>query len=167
MWNAGIFIWRNQSIQNAIKQHATEIHELFIQGNDEYNTNSEVAFIAENYPKSPNISIDYAILEKATNVYTIPADIGWSDLGIWASLQEGAEKDVFNNSVTVSQKHLSNITNCLIQVPKGKGGVVTDGLENYIIVDDANVLLIYPKDKEQEIKQVLIQMSEDFGNDFQ
>lgn len=166
LWNAGIFIWRAQSIQNAFKQHAIEIHELFIQGNDVYNTNSEVAFIAENYPKSPNISIDYAILEKATNVYTIPADIGWSDLGTWASLHEVAEKDSFNNSVTVSQKHLSNTTNCLIQVPKGKG-VVIDGLENYIIVDDANVLLIYPKDKEQEIKQVSMQMSEDFGVDFQ
>ena len=166
LWNAGIFIWRAKSIQNAFKQHAIEIHELFIQGNDVYNTNSEVAFIAENYPKSPNISIDYAILEKATNVYTIPADIGWSDLGTWASLHEVAEKDSFNNSVTVSKKHLSNTTNCLIQVPKGKG-VVIDGLENYIIVDDANVLLIYPKNKEQEIKQVSIQMSEDFGVDFQ
>ena len=166
LWNAGIFIWRAQSIQNAFKQHATEIHELFIQGNDVYNTNSEVAFIAENYPKGPNISIDYAILEKATNVYTLPADIGWSDLGTWASLHEVAEKDAFNNSVTVSQKHLSNTTNCLIQVPKGKG-VVIDGLENYIIVDYANVLLIYPKEKEQEIKQVSMQMSEDFGIDFQ
>nr|WP_309759420.1 mannose-1-phosphate guanylyltransferase [Flavobacterium sp.] len=77
LWNAGIFIWRAQSIQKAFKLHAIEIHELFIQGNDVYNTNSEVAFIAKNYPKSPNISIDYAILEKATNVYTIPADIGW------------------------------------------------------------------------------------------
>ena len=166
LWNAGIFIWRAQSIQNAFKQHAIEIHELFIQGNDVYNTNSEVAFIAENYPKSPNISIDYAILEKATNVYTIPADIGWSDLGTWASLHEIADKDAFNNSVTVSQKHLSNTTNCLIQVPKGKG-VVIDGLENYIIVDDANVLLIYPKEKEQEIKQVSMQMTENFGIDFQ
>lgn len=166
LWNAGIFIWRAQSIQNAFKQHAIEIHELFIQGNDVYNTSSEVAFIAENYPKSPNISIDYAILEKATNVYTLPADIGWSDLGTWASLHEVAAKDAFNNSVTVSQKHLSNTRNCLIQVPKGKG-VVIDGLENYIIVDDANVLLIYPKEKEQEIKQVSMQMSEDFGVDFQ
>nr|WP_309759417.1 hypothetical protein [Flavobacterium sp.] len=92
--------------------------------------------------------------------------VGWSDLGTWASLHEVAEKDAFNNSVTVSQNHLSNTKNCLIQVPKGKG-VVIDGLENYIIVDDANVLLIYPKDKEQEIKQVSIQMSEDFGVDFQ
>ena len=118
----------------------------------------------ENYPKSPNISIVYAILEKATNIYTIPADIGWSDLSTWAYLYQVSFKYAFNNSVTVSQKHLSNITNCLIQVPKGKG-VVVDGLENYIMVDDANVLLIYPKEKEQEIKQVSIQMSEDFGID--
>ena len=166
LWNAGIFIWRAQSIQNAFKQHAAAIHELFLQGNEAYNTTAEVAFITENYPKSPNISIDYAILEKANNVYTIPADIGWSDLGTWASLHEVAAKDAFNNAITVSQKHLSNTTNCLIQVPPGKG-VVIDGLENYIIVDDANVLLIYPKDKEQEIKQVSLQMSADFGVDFQ
>ena len=86
MWNAGIFIWRAQSIENTFKQHATKIHELFIQGNEIYNTNLEVAFIVENYPKGSNISIDYAILEKATNIYTIPADIGWSDLGTWAYL---------------------------------------------------------------------------------
>jgi mannose-1-phosphate guanylyltransferase len=166
LWNAGIFIWRAQSIQNAFQKYASEIHELFEHGNEVYNTGDEAFFISENYPKSPNISIDYAILEKADNVYTIPADIGWSDLGTWASLHEVAEKDANNNSVTVSQKHLSNTNNCLVQVPKGKG-VVIDGLENFIIVDDANVLLIYPKDKEQEIKQVSMQMSEDFGIDFQ
>ena len=166
LWNAGIFIWSAQSIQNAFQKYASEIDVLFAKGNEAYNTCSEADFINENYPKSPNISIDYAILEKADNVFTIPADIGWSDLGTWASLHEIAEKDAFNNSFTVSQKHLSNTTNCLIQVPKGKG-VVIDGLENYIIVDDANVLLIYPKDKEQEIKQVSIQMSADFGIDFQ
>ncbi len=165
LWNAGIFIWRAESIQNAFKQHATQIHELFIQGNDVYNTSLEEAFIAENYPKSPNISIDYAILEKATNVYTIPADIGWSDLGTWASLHEVAEKDGFNNSISVSHKYLTNTQNCLVQVPKGKG-VVIDGLENYIIVDDANVLLIYPKEKEQEIKQVSAKMVAAFGEDY-
>ncbi|UQD57701.1 mannose-1-phosphate guanylyltransferase [Flavobacterium sp. K5-23] len=166
LWNAGIFIWRAQSIKQAFEKYVPEIHVLFEQGNDVYNTNAEAVFIADNYPKSPNISIDYAILEKANNVYTIPADIGWSDLGTWASLHEVAEKDDFNNSVTVSQKHLSNTNNCLVQVPKGKG-VVIDGLENFIIVDDANVLLIYPKEKEQEIKQVSIQMSKDYGIDFQ
>ncbi|WP_072945309.1 mannose-1-phosphate guanylyltransferase [Flavobacterium granuli] len=165
LWNAGIFIWRAESIQNAFREHAPEIHQLFEQGNTLYNTDAEALFIAEYYPQSPNISIDYAILEKAANVYTIPADIGWSDLGTWASLHEVAEKDGFNNSVSVSDKYLSNTQNCLIQVPKGKG-VVIDGLENYIIVDDANVLLIYPKEKEQEIKEVSMQMVAAFGEDY-
>ena len=166
MRTAGIFIWRAQSIQNAFKQHATEINELFIQGNNVYNTNSEVSFIAENYPKSLNISLNYAILEKIIIIYTIPADIGWSDRGTWASLHEVAEKDVFKNSVTVSQKHLSSTRNCFIQIYERKG-VVIDGLENYIIVADANVLLIYPKEQEQESKQVSMQISDDFGVDFQ
>lgn len=165
LWNAGIFIWRAESITNAFQKYAPEIHQLFAKGNEVYNTDAEALFIAEHYPKSPNISIDYAILEKATNVFTIPADIGWSDLGTWASLHEVAEKDGFNNSVSVSHNYLSNTQNCMIQVPKGKG-VVIDGLENYIIVDDANVLLIYPKEKEQEIKQVSMQMVAAFGEDY-
>jgi mannose-1-phosphate guanylyltransferase len=162
LWNAGIFIWRAQSIQNAFKQHAIEIHELFIQGNDVYNTNSEVAFIAENYPKSPNISIDYAILEKADNVYTIPADIGWSDLGTWASLHEIAEKDNENNSLSVDNLHIEDTQNCIIQLPKGKAAVIK-GLEDFIVVDDGNVLLIYLKGGEQEIKSVAGKMVEEFG----
>jgi mannose-1-phosphate guanylyltransferase len=166
LWNGGIFIWTAQSIQKAFKNFAPEIDSLFSKGNAFYNTSEEAVFIKENYPKSPNISIDYAILEKANNVYTIPADIGWSDLGTWASLHEVADKDDNYNSVTVSQKHITNTKNCLIQVQKGKG-VVIDGLENFIIVDDANVLMIYPKAKEQEIKQVSIKMTTEFGNDFE
>lgn len=165
LWNAGIFIWRAQSIQNAFREHAPEIHQLFEQGNAVYHTAEEALFIAEYYPQSPNISIDYAILEKAANIYTIPADIGWSDLGTWASLHEVVEKDAFNNSVSVSERYLSNTQNCLVQVPKGKG-VVIDGLEDYIIVDDANVLLIYPKNKEQEIKEVSMQMVATFGDEY-
>ncbi len=81
LWNAGIFIWSAQSIQKAFQAHAPEIASLFEKGNSVYNTPEEVGFIQENYPNSPSISIDYAILEKATNAFTIPADIGWSDLG--------------------------------------------------------------------------------------
>jgi mannose-1-phosphate guanylyltransferase len=166
LWNAGIFVWSAKSIKKAFVNFAPEIDILFSKGNFDYNTSSEATFILENYPNSPNISIDYAILEKADNVYTIPADIGWSDLGTWASLHEVAEKDAENNSVTVSQKHITNTKNCLIQVPAGKG-VVIDGLEDFIVVDDANVLMIYPKAREQEIKQVSIKMTENFGSDFQ
>ncbi|MFV8346805.1 mannose-1-phosphate guanylyltransferase [Flavobacterium sp. ZB4P13] len=163
LWNAGIFIWRAKSIQHAFQKYAPEIHTLFMQGDVVYNTSSEAAFITEHYPKSPNISIDYAILEKATNVYTIPADIGWSDLGTWVSLHEVSEKDDSNNALSVENLHIVATENCIIHLPKGKAAVIK-GLKDYIVVDDGKVLLIYPKDSEQEIKPVAAEMVVAFGD---
>ncbi len=165
LWNAGIFIWSAKSIKEAFQSHAAEIDSIFEQGNQFYNTNKEVGFIADNYPKSPNISIDYAILEKADNVYTIPADIGWSDLGTWASLHSVANKDEHENAVNCAHLHLENTLNCIIQIPADKAAVIK-GMENYIIVDDGKVLLIYPKSDEQEIKQVAAKMVSNFGNEY-
>jgi mannose-1-phosphate guanylyltransferase len=165
LWNAGIFIWSAQSIQKAFQKYAAEIDALFTKGNGTYNTSAEADFINENYPKSPNISIDYAILEKANNVYTIPADIGWSDLGTWASLHEVAEKDDANNSLSVDHLHLEDTNNCIIQLPRGKAAVIK-GLEDFIVVDDGKVLLIYPKGNEQEIKAVAGKMVVEFGEEY-
>ncbi len=144
LWNAGIFIWRAQSIQNAFRKYAPEIHQLFVHGNEVYNTDKEALFIVEHYPQSPNISIDYAILEKADNVYTIPADIGWSDLGTWVSLHGVSEKDDSNNALSVENSHIEETENCIIHLPKGKAAVIK-GLKDYIVVVDGKVLLIYPK----------------------
>ncbi|MBW4360351.1 mannose-1-phosphate guanylyltransferase [Flavobacterium sp. NAS39] len=165
LWNAGIFIWSAQSIQKAFQKYATEIHILFTKGNEAYNTSNEVDFINKNYSKSPNISIDYAILEKADNVFTIPADIGWSDLGTWASLHEVVEKDQDNNALNVDYLQIEDTKNCIIHLPKGKAAVIK-GLEDYIVVDDGRVLLIYPKEQEQQIKQQAIGMVEAFGDEF-
>ena len=153
VWNAGIFIWTASSLKKAFEKYAPEITTLFESGLSFYNTIDEAKFIAENYPSSPNISIDYAILEKADNVYTIPADIGWSDLGTWASLHAIGEKDVDNNMVNLEKIHLKDTSNCIIHLPNDKAAVIR-GLDNYIVVDDGEVLLIYPKSDEQEIKQV-------------
>lgn len=153
VWNAGIFIWSAASLKKAFEQYAPEIAALFESGLSSYNTIDEAKFIAEHYPSSPNISIDYAILEKADNVYTIPADIGWSDLGTWASLHAIGEKDVDNNMVNLEKIHLKDTSNCIIHLPNDKAAVIR-GLDNYIVVDDGEVLLIYPKSDEQEIKQV-------------
>jgi mannose-1-phosphate guanylyltransferase len=151
LWNAGMFIWKAETLKRALEEHAEDIHLLFEQGNSVYNTADEAAFVAEHYPKSPNISIDYAVLEKATNVYTIPADIGWSDLGTWASLYEVLDKDedgnAGNRDVQYKEAH-----NNMVSLPDGKLAVIR-GLSNFIVVDDGNLLLIYPKNKEQEIKQ--------------
>lgn len=162
VWNAGIFIWSVNSLKRAFEKYAPEIAVLFESGSVFYNTAAETKFITEKYPLSPNISIDYAILEKADNVYTIPADIGWSDLGTWASLHTVGEKDATNNMVNLDKINLKETSNCIIHLPKGKAAVIR-GLDNYIVVDDGEVLLIYPKSEEQEIKQVAKDMVAEHG----
>lgn len=165
VWNAGIFIWSVKSIKKAFERYAPEIAMLFDKGVSLYNTRDEAEFIAANYPKSPNISIDYAILEKADNVYTIPADIGWSDLGTWASLHSVAEKDDLGNAISGHHLNISDTEDCIIQLPAGKAAVIK-GLSNYIVVDDGKVLLIYPKSDEQEIKAVAGKMVKEYGSEY-
>ena len=162
LWNAGIFIWSAKAIQRAFQKYAHVIDQIFSSGTEVYNTPNEQTFIKEFYPKSPNISIDYAILENADNVYTLPVDIGWSDLGTWASLHAVAKKDELENAVSCTEVNIQQTQNCIIQLPKGKAAVIK-GLNNYIVVDDGNVLLIYPKSDEQEIKQVAASMVEQYG----
>ncbi|MEM1323857.1 MAG: mannose-1-phosphate guanylyltransferase [Bacteroidota bacterium] len=159
LWNAGIFIWRTSSILAAFEANASEIHRILAQGKALYNTSAEQAFIDQYYPTTPSISVDYAIMEKADNIYTIPVDFGWSDLGTWASLYAESDKGAANNVVTEGEVHALDTSNCLIRLPKDKLLVVKD-LADYIIVDEGDVLLIYPKGKEQEIKAVTTTLKE-------
>jgi len=152
LWNAGIFVWSVRSVLSAFEKHSPEIYHIFQKGESVYNTGEEADFISRFYPGTPNISVDFAIMEKASNVYTIPAEFGWSDLGTWASLYEECPKDPQNNVLQGNVLPLDT-SNSLIRAPEGKLVVVKD-IDDYIIVDTADVLLIYPKSKEQEIKQV-------------
>lgn len=165
LWNAGIFIWRTKEILAAFNQHAPEIHAILSKGTDAYNTDGEQAFIDEYYPTTPSISVDYAIMEQAKNIYTIPADFGWSDLGTWASLHDEGEQDETGNVVQADRVLLDDVTNCLIRAPKEKLIVLRD-MDNYIIVDEEDVLMVYPKSKEQEIKQVSKTVKEKMGDQF-
>ena len=153
LWNAGIFIWSAESILHSFQQYAEDIYNLFEKGRGIYGTPGEAIFIKKNYPKSQSISIDFAIMEKAENVYTIPADVGWSDLGTWASLHAVADRDKDDNLVQARPIVLDKAQNNLIRAPKEKL-VVLKGLDNFIVVDEDDVLLIYPKSDEQEIKKV-------------
>lgn len=153
VWNAGIFIWRVQSVIQAIENFAPALGELFSKGIGIYNTSGEDEFIKTYFPQSPNISIDYAIMEKANNVYTMPVEFGWSDLGTWASLFQVAEKENDGNVFSGGEGQLEDTSNCIIHIPKDKLAVIR-GLNDFIVVDDGNVLLIYPKTAEQEIKRV-------------
>jgi len=123
-------------------------------GYETLNTDKEAAFIKDNYPLAQNISVDYAILEKAQNVYVLPATFDWNDLGTWGSLYDKLPKDDQENAVVNATVYLENATNNIIRT-EGKKLVVIDGLTDYIIVDKDDVLLIYPKNKEQDIKQIV------------
>jgi mannose-1-phosphate guanylyltransferase len=157
LWNAGIFIWSVQSILKSFEQFQPEMFALFMKGYDLYNSDKESAFIQENYPKADNISIDYAIMENAKNVYVLPATFDWNDLGTWGSLHEKLPKDDNNNAVVNATVLLQNSSNNIIRTATGKQ-VIIDGLDDYIIVDKDTVLLIYPKSKEQEIKGIVSQL---------
>ncbi len=153
LWNGGIFIWSVQSITRAFTKFQPQMDDLFQSGLNSYNTDSEKQFIEENYAKSENLSIDYAVMENATNVYVLPATFDWNDLGTWSSLHEKLDKDDQNNAVINATVILENASNNIIRAD-GKKLIVVDGLDDYIIVDKDNVLLIYPKSKEQDIKRI-------------
>lgn len=153
LWNGGIFIWSVKSVTEAFAKFQPQMNALFQQGLESYNTSNEKQFIVTNYDKAENISIDYAIMEKAQNVYVLPATFDWNDLGTWGSLHEKLDKDDQNNAVVNATVILENASNNIIR-SNAKKLVVIDGLDDYIIVDNENVLMIYPKSKEQDIKQI-------------
>jgi len=153
LWNAGIFIWGVKAVLSAFLKFQPDMYEMFMEGYDTYNTPEEKDFIEDNYSKSSNISIDYAVMEKASNVYVLPAAFDWNDLGTWGSLHDKLDKDENNNAVVNAKLFIENSTNNIIRTDKGKT-VIVDGLNNYIVVDKEDILLIYPKEKEQEIKKI-------------
>jgi mannose-1-phosphate guanylyltransferase len=154
LWNGGIFIWSSKSILEAFSNFQPQMNELFMYGNEIYNTPNEKQFIQENYAAAENISIDYAVLEKAKNVYVLPATFDWNDLGTWGQLHEKLEKDDQLNAVVNAKVYLENASNNIISSKKNKL-IVIDGLDDYIVVDKDDTLLIYPKSKEQHIKQLI------------
>lgn len=152
-WNAGIFIWSVNTILNSFKSNAPEIYSILTQDIEKYNTDEEQNYIDNVYPTTPSISVDYAILEKATNVYTLPADIGWSDLGTWNALHAYKEKDIDGSVIIGDNTMMLNSKNCIVRSDAKKLVVIKD-LENYIVIDEEDVLLVYPKDQEQSIKEL-------------
>jgi mannose-1-phosphate guanylyltransferase len=100
-----------------------------------------------------NISIDYAIMEKSDKIYTLVADISWSDLGTWNSLHAFLDKDSNDNTVIDAKGIFMNASGNIVKAPKNKSVYVKD-LDNYIIVDENDTLLIFPIGKEQEIKDI-------------
>ena len=165
LWNAGIFMWSAKSVTEAFKAHQPNLYALFEKGVSIYNTDSEDEFIKENYGKSENISVDYAIMEKSQNVFVLPASFDWNDLGTWGSLYNKLPKDSHKNAILNAKTLAENSEGNIIRTQKGKL-VVVDGLNDFIIVDNDEVLLIFPKTKEQDIKQVLERFKNKFGEQY-
>ena len=165
LWNAGIFMWSATSVIKAFESNQPELFDLFKTGMATYNTEFEDDFIRDNYPKAENISVDYAIMESSTNVYVIPATFDWNDLGTWGSLYDKLDKDQNNNAVVNAKTLTEDASGNMIRTKADKV-VVVDGLNDYIIVDKDEVLLIFPKSKEQDIKKVLQKVKDNFGEHY-
>lgn len=165
LWNAGIFMWSAKSVVNAFQQNQPALFELFQKGISIYNTTDESDFIATHYPNAENISVDYAIMESSTNVYVLPAEFDWNDLGTWGSLYDKLDKDSSENAVVHARTLTEEASGNMIRTKADKI-VVVDGLQDYIIVDKDDVLLIFPKAKEQDIKKVLQKVKDTFGEQY-
>ncbi len=165
LWNAGIFIWSVESIITSFEKYLAEMNSLFASGISSFNTSEEKEFIDNNYAKAENISIDYGILEKAENVYVKRASFDWNDLGTWGALHDRLGKDSSNNAIVNADVFLRDSKNNMV-FTASKKLVVLDGVNNYIVVDNEDVLLLFPKEKEQEIKELLKGVSDKFGEKY-
>lgn len=165
LWNAGIFIWRAKTVLAAYEQYAPEIYALLQQGHGCYNTEKEQSFIDEFYPKTPKISVDYAIMEKATNIHTIPAQFGWSDLGAWGALHQESPKDANGNVISSEKAIIEDVHNSFIRGPEGKL-IVVGGVDDLMVIDEGDVLVVYPRNREQEIKQLRARAEAAYGEKY-
>ncbi len=165
LWNAGIFIWQVKNIIKAFETYQSEMYEVFAAEKDNFNTPEEQNALNRIYPLCTNISIDYAIMEKANNVYVIPSSFGWSDLGTWNSAYDSLEKDYLGNAVAGNNVMVIDATRCMVSAPQDKL-LVLQGLDDFILVDTENVLLICKKEKEQQIKEYVAEVKRNIGDEF-
>lgn len=165
LWNSGIFLWKASTILQAFATLAPDIAEVFEAGDKLYATPAETSFIAEAFPSSPSISVDYAIMEKAPNVYVMPVDLGWSDLGTWGALYEVSPKNRDGN-VTQNCKLIARDCSGSVFAIKGDKIVVASGLKDYIVAENGNALLIAPRSQEQEIRTMVNEVKSRFGPNY-
>jgi mannose-1-phosphate guanylyltransferase len=165
LWNAGIFVWQVKNIVHAFEKFLPEMHEVFDTEKDNMNTSDEQGAIERIYPQCVNISIDYGVMEKADNVYIIPAAFGWSDLGTWTSAYDNLEKDYLENAVAGNNVIVIDATKNMVHADNNKL-VLLQGLDDFIVVDTKDVLLICRKNKEQEIKEYVAEVKRNKGDKF-
>lgn len=151
-WNAGIFIWSVSTIVNAFRIYSPAISKIFENMLSIYGTDKEQEMIDLHYPECENISVDYAIMEKAEEIFVCPASFGWSDLGSWSSLYMHTRHDLYGNSLIGPDINVYDTHNCMIHTTQEKK-VVVQGLDDYIVAEKDNLLLICKISEEQRIRQ--------------
>lgn len=150
-WNAGIFIWSVKTIINAFRIYQPAMNRLFESMTDIYGTEREQETINRMYPECENISVDYAIMEKAEEIFVCPADFGWSDLGTWGALLMQTKHDLYGNSIIGNNVSVYDTQNCIIHTTEEKK-VVVQGLDGYIVAEKDDTLLICKLAEEQKIR---------------
>ncbi len=153
-WNSGIFVWRAKTILESLQKFKPDLYQLFCSDFHVYNGSTEQEYVNEAFRNAEDISIDFAIMEKAKNVDVVLADFDWSDLGTWGSLYDHVEKDYNGNAVTGGNIKMIDAHNCIVNLPKDKQAII-QGLDHHIIVESDNRLLILDKTDEQNLKKYL------------
>jgi len=151
VWNAGMFIFSVKTFKKELEKHQSRLAEQFEEGMSLYYSEAEPEFIRKVYGVCKNISVDVGIMEKSKDVKVVLADIGWSDLGTWKSLYEVQEKDKQQNVIDANAL-VYNTNNTIIKASNDKL-IVVNGLNDFIVVENDNVIMICPKEKEQDVKQ--------------
>lgn len=164
-WNAGIFMWKASTIIEAIHKCAPELAYSFDQGLEKFGTPQENDWIKKNFPGCPSISIDFAVMEKADNVYVECVNFGWSDLGTWGSLHDNSPKTRDGNVTQQCNVAAYNCHGTIFMAPPGKL-IVASGLDDYIVADSGDVLLLCPRSEEQSIKNMVNDIGELYNDKF-
>jgi mannose-1-phosphate guanylyltransferase len=151
-WNSGMFLWSVRTIVAELRQYAPEIAAVMDRIAPAFFTPQEQDAVNEYFPTCPKISIDYAVMEKTTRAYVLPAEFGWSDLGTWGSLHVLTPQDEARNAVIGDNVSLIESQGCMVRMPAGKK-VVIQGLQDCIVVEHEGVLLICRLQDEQRIKE--------------
>ncbi|HEX8041959.1 MAG TPA: mannose-1-phosphate guanylyltransferase [Chryseosolibacter sp.] len=151
VWNAGIFIWSVNAIIKAIQLHLPEMAEVFEEIRGKLGTPQEKELIHAAYPQFKSVSIDYGVMEKASNVYVCLGDISWSDLGSWASIHEISPKDEDNNVIR-GNALMYDTRNCIVKGSDHKL-IVVQGLNGYLVGEFGNVVIVCEKDKEEQFRR--------------
>lgn len=151
-WNAGIFVWNTNTLEKAFRSYCPEMTSVFDSLIPYFYQDNEQEMIDKIFPACDNISIDYAIMEKASDIYVFPASFGWSDLGTWGSLYAQLPHDADGNASVGNNIKMIESNNCIVHIPQGRK-VVVQGLDGYIVAEKDGTLLICRLQDEQQIKE--------------